>query len=101
MLDFLKRFVLDLADALLGYAYDATDFFQRQGGIVFLLPIESAFDHRLFDGAQLSKIIIDDRLQFINAFFLNLIAASINPIALFHIRFKFNRETRVILAGLL
>ena len=66
-------------------------------GLFLLLPVEAAANHGLFNAGEVSKVAIDDGLEFINAIVLDLIPAPVGPIALLHFRFKFDRETGAML----
>src|SRR5665213_608547 len=96
--DLCQRLILDLADALLGDADDLPDLFERERAVGFLLPVESAANHRRFNIGKLREVARDDRFQFVDAVFLDHAAAPILPIALFHVRLKLDWESHLVAA---
>src|SRR5688572_12192949 len=99
-LDLEQRLVLDLADALLGHADDLADLLERQRGRLRLLPVEAATDDGLLDVRELGQVAIDDLLELIHAILFDDVAATVVPVALFHLRLKFDREMGLVMAGL-
>src|SRR5207245_8206165 len=89
-----QRLVLNLADTLLRDSDDLANFFQSQRRFLLLLPVEAPANHRLLNVGQVGQIAIDDRLELIDALFLDRLTPAIRPVALLKIRLEFHREPR-------